>query len=143
MSSLSESPPSEPPPLPGEPPEGPPEGAPEAVPEVLLPSPYSGGTPEVSPTPAERRYPSTLGGAVYIGVLAATVVGLVIASTGAWRQGVGWIGCALLAAAAARGALSDDNAGMLRVRRKVLDIVLLVVGGVLLLFLAFTIPDQS
>lgn len=111
--------------------------------ELLAPSPYGDGIPEVAPVPAERRYPSTLGGAVYIGILVATLVGLGISATGAWRQGVGWIGCALLAGAAARGVLSDNNAGMLRVRRKLLDVALFVFAGVLLLILAATIPDQN
>ena len=38
--------------------------------------------------------------------------------------------------------LSDDNAGMLRVRRKLLDAVILAGAGALLLFLAASIPNQ-
>ncbi|WP_161962533.1 DUF3017 domain-containing protein [Nocardioides speluncae] len=140
MSSLSESLPAEPPPIPEGQPEGVSLGKPVDQPVI---SPYGDGIPEVAPTPSERRYPSTLGGVVYIGVLIATLAGLGITATGAWRQGVVWIGCAMLAAAAARGVLSDDNAGMLRVRRKLLDIFLLIFAGVLLIFLALTIPDQS
>jgi hypothetical protein len=91
---------------------------------------------------AEISKPSTLGGLVYLGVLAAALTGVVIAAAGAWRTGVGWLGVSLLAAAGARLALPDDNAGMLRVRRKLLDALLLTGLGVSLLFLAATIPDQ-
>jgi len=38
--------------------------------------------------------------------------------------------------------LPDDNAGMLRVRRKALDAAILIGAGVALLALAATIPNQ-
>ena len=63
-------------------------------------------------------------------------------STGPWRTGVSWLAFALLAAAGARLALPDHDAGMLRVRSKVLDAGILIVMGVAILFLAGTIPDQ-
>ena len=91
---------------------------------------------------AEISKPSTFGGLVYLGVLVAALTGVVIAAAGAWRTGVSWLAVSLLAAAVARMALSDDNAGMLRVRRKVLDATILIGLGVALLFLATTIPDQ-
>lgn len=113
----------------------------------------TGLTPATPPPPEARalpplrevteiRKPSTLGGAVYLAVLGVALVGIVIAATGAWRTGVSWVAAALLAAAAARVGLPDDNAGMLRVRRKWLDAAGLALVGAVLLFLAGTIPDQ-
>ena len=90
----------------------------------------------------EIKRPSTVGGIVYLVVLAGALVGVVIAATGAWRTGVSWLSISLLAGAAARLLLRTEVAGMLEVRRKSLDVVILVVLGVALLFLAATIPDQ-
>ena len=91
---------------------------------------------------AEIRKPSTLGGAIYLCVLVAALAGVGIAATGAWRTGVSWLAVALIGAAVARVVLPDDNAGMLRVRRKALDAVILTSVGSVLLFLAATIPNQ-
>jgi hypothetical protein len=89
-----------------------------------------------------RRYPSTLGGLFYLGVLAASAVGLGLAAAGEWRTGIKVIGCSLLAAAAVRLILSDEDAGMLAVRRKAMDATLLIGLGVLLILLAGSIPNQ-
>ena len=97
--------------------------------------------PERRPV-TEIKKPSTLGGVLYLCVLGAAIAGIVIAATGAWRTGVSWLAFALLAAAAARLALPDHDAGMLRVRGKALDASLLIVMGVAILVLAGTIPDQ-
>ncbi len=91
---------------------------------------------------AEIRKPSTIGGVVYLCVLGAALAGIGIAATGAWRTGVSWLAVSLLAASVTRLALADDNAGMLRVRRKLLDALILSAAGVVLLVLAGTIPDQ-
>lgn len=88
-----------------------------------------------------RRYPSTLGGAFYLLILAATVVGLVIVSTGRWRTGVHWIGGALVVAAGLRVVLPSRDAGMLAVRNRWFDAVLLAGSGVALWALATSIPD--
>ncbi|QIX25858.1 DUF3017 domain-containing protein [Nocardioides sp. JQ2195] len=90
----------------------------------------------------EIRKPSTLGGVVYLAVLAAALIGVVVAATGAWRTGVSWLALALLVAAGTRLALPDDDAGMLQVRRKFFDAVVLIGMGVVLLVLVATIPDQ-
>jgi len=87
--------------------------------------------------------PSTLGGAVYLLVLAATVVGLGIVEWGSWRIGVKVIGIAVLVAAVARACLSNFNSGMLRVRSKPFDLVLLVTLGALLIVLAIVVPNQT
>jgi len=90
----------------------------------------------------EIKKPSTLGGVIYLCVLVAALVGVGIAATGAWRTGVSWLAIALIGAAVARVVLPDDNAGMLRVRRKSLDAAILTSAGVALLLLAWTIPNQ-
>jgi multisubunit Na+/H+ antiporter MnhB subunit len=90
---------------------------------------------------AEIRKPSTIGGVIYLGVLVAALAGIAVAAAGAWRTGVSWLAVALITAAVTRLLLSDDNAGMLRVRRKPLDAVILAGAGVLLLFLAASIPN--
>jgi hypothetical protein len=91
---------------------------------------------------AEIRKPSTLGGVIYLVILAAALVGVGIAASGAWRTGVSWLAIALIGAAVTRVVLPDDNAGMLRVRRKALDAAILTAAGVGLLVLAATIPNQ-
>lgn len=75
-------------------------------------------------------------------VLVAALAGVVVAATGPWRTGVSWLGVSLLAGAGARLLLPTEVAGMLEVRRKSLDVSILVVFGVCLIILATTIPDQ-
>ena len=89
------------------------------------------------------KRPQTLGGVVYLAVLAASLLGLGIVAAGAWRTGVSWIGAALLVAAAARLLLSERGAGMLRVRRRWSDVFMLTVAGVALIVLAIVVPNQS
>lgn len=91
---------------------------------------------------AEIRKPSTLGGLIYLCVLVGAMVGIGIVATGAWRGGVRCLAAALIGAAFARVALPDDNAGMLRVRRKALDAAILTGAGIALLVLAASIPNQ-
>lgn len=90
----------------------------------------------------ERTYPSTIGGAFYLLVLAVTIAGLAVVAFGSWRLGVRLIGVSLLFAAAVRLVLRSRDAGMLAVRNKYLDAVLLTGLGGLLIFLATSIPDQ-
>ncbi len=90
-----------------------------------------------------RRIPSTLGGMVYLVVVAAGAVGLLVVAFGPWRRGVGIIGVALLFGALMRAFLRDNNAGMLRVRRnRWADVLMLATVGIALLVLATVIPDQ-
>lgn len=89
-----------------------------------------------------RRYPSTIGGAFYLLVLGAVVVAMTVVGLGEWRTGVRLMGGSLVFAAAVRLVLRSRDAGMLAVRHKVLDAVVLVVLGGLLVFLAGSIPDQ-
>jgi len=88
------------------------------------------------------RRPQTVGGLVYLAVVAAALVGLGILAAGAWRTGLSWIGAGLLLAAFFRLVLSERGAGMLRVRRRWSDVAMLVVAGVGLIVLAVVVPNQ-
>lgn len=89
-----------------------------------------------------RVQPQTFGGFVYLLVVAATVSGLLVLAFGPWRRGVALIGAALVAAAALRLLLGEDNAGMLRVRSRLFDVAALAGVGIALIALAANIPDQ-
>ena len=102
--------------------------------------------PPVSAEPVDpdepRRYPSTIGGAFYLLVLGAVGVAMVVVALGEWRTGIRLMGGSLIFAAAVRLVLRRRDAGMLAVRHKVLDAVVLIVLGGSLIFLAGSIPDQ-
>ncbi len=88
------------------------------------------------------QLPKTLGGALYFAVVALTAVGLVVVVVGSWRHGVMFIGAALLLSALARALLGEYEAGMLRVRRRWFDVLVLTFTGFVLIYLAATIPNQ-
>ena len=96
----------------------------------------------VPPEEAPRRYPSTLGGLLYLLVLAGVGTGIGIAWAGDWRLGVKWFGGALIAAGAFRLVLRNRDAGMLAVRHRLVDVVLLSGVGAVLIFLSESIPNQ-
>lgn len=101
------------------------------------------GVQEPSPPDGEeRRYPSTIGGAFYLGILAVVGLGLIVTAMGHWRGGVHLIAGALVAASVLRLVLPARDAGMLAVRHRALDCSLLAVAGVALWLLASTIPTQ-
>ncbi len=104
--------------------------------------PGEGAGPESGSPEELRRYPSTLGGAVYLGVLILVATGLAFAVAGRWRAGVGWVGGAMILGALVRLVLRERDAGMLAVRNRYFDSALLVVIGSALCFLAATIPDR-
>ena len=98
-----------------------------------------------APTPppeTPRRYPSTIGGGLYLLVLLGVVIGLGIVVLGDWRIGVRWIGGALVLGAGFRVAVPAQEAGMLAVRHRLVDAVMLTVVGVVVFFLAGSIPNQ-
>ena len=68
----------------------------------------------------ERRYPSTIGGAFYLLVLATAAVGIAIVWSGDWRLGIRCLAGALCFAALLRLVLPARDAGMLAVRQPVL-----------------------
>jgi len=86
---------------------------------------------------------STVGGTLFLLVLAVAVAGIVVCNTGHWRIGIYMLGGSLIGAAMIRLSLPDKDAGMLSVRNRPFDTTLLLVVGVLLIFLAATIPDPS
>ncbi|HEX8780997.1 MAG TPA: DUF3017 domain-containing protein [Nocardioides sp.] len=90
----------------------------------------------------ERRYPSTLGGAFYLVILGTVAVGLLVVVLGDWRLGIRIMGGSLLASALARVVLRSRDAGMLAVRTKPVDALVLVGVGVAMIWLAGSIPDQ-
>jgi hypothetical protein len=97
----------------------------------------------VAGTDGPLKRPQTLGGVVYLGVLAASLAGLLLVLAGAWRTGLAWVGSGLLVAAVTRLVLSERGAGMLRVRRKWSDVLMLVVAGVGLIVLSIVVPTQT
>ena len=98
--------------------------------------------PPESAEPEGRRYPSTIGGAFYLLVLAVSAVGLVIVAQGSWRGGVRWIAAGLELAAVARLVIPRHQAGMLAVRRRPVDVAILALAGAALWFLSTSIPNQ-
>ena len=94
-------------------------------------------------TASRRRYPSTFGGLVYLGVVLTSAVGLALVAFGPWRRGVALVGCALVFAAAMRLVIREDDAGMLRVRSRWFDVTVLAGVGISLIALAANIPDQT
>ena len=98
--------------------------------------------PPESAEPEGRRYPSTIGGAFYLLVLLVSAVGLVIVMKGDWRLGVKWIAASLVFAAVVRLVIPANQAGMLAVRRRAVDVVILAVVGATLWFLSTNIPNQ-
>jgi hypothetical protein len=98
--------------------------------------------PAESAEPAGRRYPSTIGGLFYLVVLGISAVGLGIVTQGDWRLGVKWIAAALVFAAVVRLVIPAQQAGMLAVRRRSVDVVILAAIGIALWFLSTSIPNQ-
>ena len=88
-----------------------------------------------------RRYPSTIGGAFYLSILAAAGTALVIAARSDWRLGTEVLGGSLIVAALLRLVLANRDAGMLAVRNRFVDALLLGGTGAALITLAASIPD--
>jgi hypothetical protein len=86
------------------------------------------------------RKPRTVGGAVFLLLLFGTAVGLALVVIGPWRQGLTVIGGVLLVGAFARLVIPNHDAGMLGVRRKLVDVASLSAVGVALVVLAAVIP---
>jgi len=106
-------------------------------------SEYAHPEEDVQPESSEpRRYPSTIGGMVYLVALVACVTGTVIVTRGHWRTGIVWIALALIAAAIGRLVLPQEQAGMLEVRRRSLDVATLAGFGIVILILNATIHSR-
>ena len=89
------------------------------------------------------RKPRTVGGAVYLLMLGATLTGLAMVVLDRWRSGLTVVGAGLLSGAVARLVIRDQDAGMLGIRRKLVDVLTLVLLGVALVVLAAVIPPRS
>ena len=74
--------------------------------------------------------------------IAVTAVGLLVVAFGPWRLGVGMIGAGLVAGSMARTLLPERAAGLLRVRRPTVDVVIMTGLGIVIVLLAFLVPDQ-
>lgn len=117
----------------------------------MEPEPSVEEPPEGHPAPEEdrdealesRRYPSTLGGMFYIGLLGLAIAGVVVAAYGHWRVGVQMLAAAVVCAGLLRAFLNEIDAGMLAVRNRWFDVSLLLATGAVLWFLAATIPSAS
>ena len=83
-----------------------------------------------------RTYPSTIGGGFYLLVLAVSAIAIGVVGAGEWRLGIRWFGGALTFAAAVRAVLPAKDAGMLAVRRRWFDCLLLAGFGLALIVLA-------
>lgn len=97
---------------------------------------------ETHPEEEDRRYPSTIGGAFYLVVLALGAAGIAVVWGGDWRLGIRMLAGGLCFASLLRLVLPARDAGMLAVRHRVFDALVLGGVGAALFFLAATIPDQ-
>jgi len=88
------------------------------------------------------KKPSTTGGIVYLVVIATMLVGLGTVAAGAWRVGLALMGGSFLLAFAGRAVLPDERAGMLRIRRRFIDLATMAVCGGAILVLAAVIPNR-
>jgi Protein of unknown function (DUF3017) len=99
--------------------------------------PYPDPTHDLTP-----RKPRTIGGVVYLAILLVTGASLLAIALNRWRSGLLLLGCGLLLGAVARLVLPQHQAGMLGIRRKLVDVATLVVVGGGLTVLAFLIPGR-
>jgi hypothetical protein len=80
---------------------------------------------------------------VFLLVLASTLAGVVVVAFSRWQAGLTLIGGSLLVAAFARLVLPNGQAGMLGVRRKLVDVGTLLLLGAGLIAMAALIPPRT
>ena len=97
-----------------------------------------GPSPEADGVTRRRRRPSAVH-LPFAAVLTVVLVGLVRIMQYHWRQGGVLLGVALLLAAALRLLLSDEQAGLIVIRSRVVDALLYSGLGAAMLFVALTI----
>ena len=97
--------------------------------------------PFLEPQPL-TRIPSTIGGACYLAVLIVAIAGIAVVLLDDWRLGVRIVAGSLAGAGAVRLVLPQKDAGMLAVRHRMTDVLLLAAIAGALWFLAGDIPDQ-
>jgi hypothetical protein len=79
---------------------------------------------------------------VYLVLVGLTATGLALVAFGPWRRGIALVGTAFVVASGSRLLLSEDEAGMLRVRGRWFDVAALAGVGIAMIALAANIPDQ-
>jgi hypothetical protein len=89
------------------------------------------------------KKPSTTGGIFYLVTVGTLLAGLALVAFAPWRSGVTVMGLGFGLAFVMRMFLPDDRAGMLRVRRRLLDLFVLAMCSGLLLALAVIIPNRN
>lgn len=87
------------------------------------------------------KKPSTTGGIIYLVVVSIMLVGLGTVAAGAWRSGTVVMGASFGLAFVSRAVLPDERAGMLRVRRRFVDLTALALCCIGMLVLAAAIPE--
>ncbi|MDQ3406182.1 MAG: DUF3017 domain-containing protein [Actinomycetota bacterium] len=75
-------------------------------------------------------------------VMTVVVVGLVRILMDHWREGSVWIGLALLLAAGLRVLLRDEQAGLIAIRSRAIDVLTYTLLGVLVIAVALTIEGS-
>ena len=89
------------------------------------------------------RKPRTIGGAVFLAVLGTTAFGVALVLAGRVQTGLSTVGAAFLGGAVARLVLPGSQAGMLGVRRKLIDVSTMVLLGTGLLVVAALIREPA
>ena len=89
------------------------------------------------------RKPRTLGGVVFLAVLATTLLAVAVVVAGRVQAGLSTAGAALLGGAVARLVLPRQQAGMLGVRRKLIDVTTMAALGAGLLVVAALIREPA
>ena len=87
----------------------------------------------------QRRH--AVGDWLFASCLVVSLSGLAVAAYGPWRQGVALCAVGLLVTSWTRLVLPEAMAGMLRVRRKAVDVIGLTLLGAALLVLAVLVPS--
>lgn len=87
-----------------------------------------------------RLLPRSIGSGLYLVALAGVAGGLVLVAGDAWRWGVGGVGVVFVLTAIARVLVSERHVGMLKVRSKLFDVVMMTLLGCSLIGLALNVP---
>ena len=91
-------------------------------------------------TPQRRRHP-VLAHLPFGLVMAVVAVGLVRIIMYHWREGTVLMGAALIMAAGLRVLLSDEQAGLIAIRSRPVDVLTYTGFGVCMMFVALTIEN--
>ncbi len=88
------------------------------------------------------KKPSTTGGIFYLVVVGMLVAGMVLVGFGTWRLGMTVVGLGFALALVMRMVLPDNHAGMLRVRRRLVDLATLAMCSGVMIAMAILIPNR-